>query len=235
MAWYTYKTQLSRVEYDLTQARHVLLAGASGSGKSVLVHRFIRACCGLGYNLVLLDPKHVELHPYAHMANVCAYAEEAEQIIQVLQNVCSDMDARYRFLLQQGLDGRNWSGPHTWIIVEEYADLTTDRATKARVEPLVQRIAQLGRAAGYHLLIATQRPTSDVITGRIKTNLDTRVALQCSNRQESRNIVETAGAELLQIGQAIVRTGAKLARYNIPYMDQAEEANLIRYMTPAAC
>lgn len=233
MQWITYPTKLDRIEYDLTRSKHVLLAGCSGSGKSVLIHRFIRACCGLGYNMVLLDPKHVELHPYAHMANVRAYAEEAPTIIQVLRNVCDDMDNRYRFLLQQGLEGRDWKGPHTWIVIEEYADLTTDRAVKAQVEPLVQRIAQLGRAAGYHLMIATQRPTADVITGRIKANLETRVALQCSNKQESRNIVETAGAEDLRIGQAIMRQGAQLARYNIPFMTQNEEADLIRYMTPA--
>lgn len=182
---------------------HLLIGGCSGSGKSVLLNGIIFSLLmrdPVNAQLVLIDPKKVELARYKRTANAIAYADETSSAIRVLNQVCAEMEKRYKMMQKKGL--LQYTGHDIYVIIDEYADLKTTGGKKAE-EP-VCRIAQLGRAAGIHLILATQRPTSDVITGRIKVNIDAQVALRCRTKQDSRNIVGTDGAETLpRHGQCI--------------------------------
>ena len=117
-----------------------------------------------------------------------------------------------------------------YIIIDEYADLIIQ--AKKQVEPYIIRLSQLGRAANIHLILATQRPTRDIVTGAIKVNLDSRVALRCSTAQDSRNILDVKGAETLpRYGYAYYRTPEGLKLISIPMIDPKELAERVKWWT----
>ena len=181
---------------DLLNQPHTLIAGATGSGKSVLLNATIytalfSAPCEKSF--VLVDPKRVELAQYRKLPHVWKYASERDEIRNAIRDCVALMEYRYRQM--QAAGSKRYRGADIYIIIDEYADLmTTDK--HAVLTPLC-RIAQLGRAAGIHLIIATQRPTRDIITGQIKVNIDARMALRCPTAQDSRNIINQKGAEEL--------------------------------------
>lgn len=181
---------------DILKQPHVLIAGATGSGKSVLVNSLIytalyKAPGDVGF--VLIDPKRVELNSYRNLPHTIRYASEPEDIIATLNECVSVMDIRYKDMQRRGL--KKSTCGHVYIIIDEFADLVTT-SKKATLTPLC-RLAQLGRAANMHLILATQRPTRDIIDGQIKVNIDARVALKCPTAQDSRNIINVNGAETL--------------------------------------
>ena len=182
--------------HNMAQQPHLLIAGCTGSGKSVLLNGLI---CSLikqpptMAQLVLIDPKRVELSRYATLPHCLAYACEPNAIANTLEYAVELMMNRYDQM--QRMQQRLFSGSDVYVIVDEFADLiTTD---KKRVLPLLMRLAQLGRAAKIHLFIATQRPTRDIVSGQIKVNMDSRVALRCPSAIDSRNIINVKGAETL--------------------------------------
>ena len=180
---------------DMLAHPHVLIAGATGSGKSVCINAMIYEFLKQEKysQMVLIDPKRVELYPYHALPCVRAYASEIPEIAQVLNGICAEMDNRYRYTQQKGL--REFPGGAIFVFVEEFADLMT-LGKKECLLPLC-RIAQLGRAARIHLVLAAQRPTRDIIPGQIKVNIDCRLALRCPTAQDSRNIIGCNGAESL--------------------------------------
>ena len=198
------------VAADLGKMPHLLIAGATGSGKSVCINSII--ACFLLQNtpeelrLVLIDPKRVELANFASIPHL-AFSKiitDTEEVVGTLQAIIHEMDSRYRRFASVGvrnIEGYNKSPRAThmlpqWVVViDELADLMM--AAPYEVERQICRLAQLARATGIHLIIATQRPSVDVVTGLIKANFPTRIAFAVSSQVDSRTIIDGAGAEKL--------------------------------------
>jgi S-DNA-T family DNA segregation ATPase FtsK/SpoIIIE len=198
------------VATDLAKMPHLLIAGATGSGKSVCINSIIG--CLLMHNtpedvrFVLIDPKRVELANLAAIPHL-AFSKiiiEIEEVVGTLQAVIHEMDSRYRRFASIGvrnIEAFNKSPrathklPYWVVIIDELADLMM--AAPFQVERQICRLAQLARATGIHLVIATQRPSVDVVTGLIKANFPTRIAFAVSSQVDSRTILDGGGAEKL--------------------------------------
>ena len=180
--------------YDMIQQPHLLIAGATGSGKSVLVNQLLHTL--LSYSmpgLILIDCKGVELSEYRSYQNTLDYADSPAQAVKALEYAVDIMQSRYKQLQAAGL--KKWNGADIYIIIDEFADLMT--TSKKAVQPLIQRLAQLGRAAKIHIILCTQCPLRDIIPTAIKCNFDSRIALRTATAQDSRNILGIPGAESL--------------------------------------
>ncbi|HEV8573480.1 MAG TPA: DNA translocase FtsK, partial [Dehalococcoidia bacterium] len=198
------------VAADLGKMPHLLIAGATGSGKSVCINSLI--ACFLLQNtpeelrLVLIDPKRVELANFANIPHL-AFSKiitDTEEVVGTLQAIIHEMDSRYRRFASVGvrnIEAYNKSPqathalPYWVVVIDELADLMM--AAPYEVERQICRLAQLARATGIHLIIATQRPSVDVVTGLIKANFPTRIAFAVSSQVDSRTIIDGAGAEKL--------------------------------------
>ena len=194
--WHTPGGEVQGFYLDLLKQSHVLVAGTTGCGKSTLINSLL--CTALYYPpekhmFILIDPKRVELSPWKKTPHVLLHACERDDIVKALKIAVELMDERYEDMEAKGI--KTSTDAHIWVIVDEFADLmTTDRD---RVEPLLVRLAQLGRAANIHLLLATQAPHRAVITAPIKLNMTATVALRCREAIESRLIMGCKGAETL--------------------------------------
>lgn len=212
----------------LTQP-HILIAGATNSGKSVLINSIIYTAlyqAPAKMQLVLIDPKRVELVKYKQLPHTIRYASEPEEMRDSLEFCVDLMEKRYKTMQKLGIVKSRES--HVYIIIDEFADLMTTQ--KRETLPLLCRIAQLGRAANIHLIIATQRPTRDIVNGQIKVNIDSRVALRCPTAQDSRNIINVKGAETLpRHGQGYYYTPEGLRLVRIPMIDEDELAERVRW------
>jgi S-DNA-T family DNA segregation ATPase FtsK/SpoIIIE len=201
----------SAVAADLAAMPHLLVAGQTGSGKSVMVNSLI--CCMLANNtpddlrLIMVDPKRVELSGYNGIPHLLApVIVELERVISALQWVAREMDMRYRKLAEAGsrniLDYNARMAaigqrrlPYLVVIIDELADLMM--LAPDETERTITRLAQLSRATGIHLVLATQRPSVDVVTGLIKANFPARVAFAVASGVDSRVILDQPGAETL--------------------------------------
>ncbi|MBN1231115.1 MAG: DNA translocase FtsK 4TM domain-containing protein [Anaerolineales bacterium] len=199
------------VSADLMGMPHMLIAGATGTGKSVCVNSII--ACLLLHNtphtlrLIMVDPKRVELTGYNGIPHLLApVVVEVERIVAVLQWVTREMDSRYQKFSDLGArnigdyntrmrDIGDKSLPYMVVIIDELADLMM--VAPDQTEKLIIRLAQLARATGIHLLISTQRPSADVVTGLIKANIPARIAFATASGIDSRVILDTPGAERL--------------------------------------
>lgn len=204
------------VEIDLAGTPHWLIAGATGTGKSVMLNSIL---CQMVHRspddlqLVLIDPKRVELAPFRDVPHLWRpVATELDDAIRVLRAVETEMDKRYRMLEDNrvrnidGLARHGVSLPRLVVVADEVGDLMIQ--AKKRVEPLLMRLTALGRAAGVHVIIATQRPSVDVVTGVLKANLPGRIALRTASGTDSRVILDEVGAEELRLpGEFICRSG----------------------------
>jgi S-DNA-T family DNA segregation ATPase FtsK/SpoIIIE len=194
---------------DLATMPHVLIAGATGSGKSVCLNTII-TCLLMNFSpeelrLVMIDPKRVELSGFANIPHL-AFSEivvDMDRVVGTLQAVINEMESRYRRFAKAGVrnikrynettpEGRL---PYWVVIIDELADLML--VAPYQVENQLVRLAQLARATGIHLVVATQRPSVDVITGLIKANFPTRIAFAVSSSVDSRTILDHGGAEKL--------------------------------------
>lgn len=218
---------------DMLKQPHLLIAGATGSGKSVLINSIIYTALyssPANIKFILIDPKRVELNNYKTLPHVIGYASEPEQIETALISAVELMESRFKAM--QAVKVKEYSGAHIYVIIDEFADLMTTQ--KKQTLPLLQRIAQLGRAARVHLIAATQRPTRDIINGQIKVNMDSRVALRCPTSQDSRNIINIKGAETLpRYGQGYYLTPETMQpiKIDIPYITDETIADRIRFYT----
>jgi S-DNA-T family DNA segregation ATPase FtsK/SpoIIIE len=206
------------INADLTSMPHLLVAGSTGSGKSVCINSIIISLL-MHYRpdevkLVLVDPKQVELSNYNGIPHLmCPVVTDPKRASLVLQKVVQEMDRRYKVLASKGvkkisdynekIEEENRLHPdniqdkmnYLVVIVDEMADLMI--VARKEVEDSIMRITQLARAAGIHLIVATQRPSTDVITGVIKTNIPSRIAFSVASYIDSRTILDTSGAEKL--------------------------------------
>ena len=222
-AYHTPGGKYSALFADALDQPHLLIAGATGSGKSVIIngliytalHRFPFGAGGARF--ILIDPKRVELVQWSNAPHTIRYASEPQDILDALFCAMDICESRYQTM--QGAGQRKYSGPDLYVIVDEFADLMTTQGRT--VKPLVQRLAQIGRAARVHLVIATQTPIAKVIPTEIKCNFDSRFGLRARSAQDSRNILDHAGLELLpRYGQAIYMTPAGETLYNVPMIPE---------------
>ncbi len=231
--WITPGGNAARLCLDMLKQPHILIAGSTGSGKSVLINSFIYTAL---YNaptqtqFILIDPKRVELAQYRDLPHTILYASEPEQIAAALGAAVEIMESRYKRM--QAAGQRESTEPNIYIIIDELADLFT--VQKRETAPLIARLAQRGRAARLHLIAATQRPTKDIITGQIKVNLDSRIALRCPTAQDSRNIINIKGAETLpRYGYGYYYTPETMQpiKVNIPYTSADQIAERVQWWT----
>ena len=231
--WSTPGGMAAAVCLDMLKQPHMLIAGSTGSGKSVLLNSLIYTALYKAppqLQFILIDPKRVELNQYRPLPHCLRYASEPDEIAATLAAAAAYMDNRYKALQAQGL--KEWNGGHIYIIIDEFADLMTTQ--KRDTLPQLQRLAQLGRAAHIHLIAATQRPTKDIVNGQIKVNMDSRVALRCPTAQDSRNILDVKGAETLPrfgFGYYLTPETMRLQLVKIPYTDPADLAARVQWWT----
>lgn len=185
---------------DIVKAPHVLIAGATGSGKSVLINTMITSLLfkttPASLQFLMIDPKQVELKQYAGLPHLMEKPiTSPAAAVEALERVCTIMDTRYRQMSRRGQRNAGKSFKRIVIVIDELVDLMM--TSKKAVEFSIVRIAQLGRAAGIHLIVATQRPTVNVITGLIKANIPCRIALQTASQRDSCNILDHKGSESL--------------------------------------
>ena len=231
--WNTPGGMAAAVCLDMLKQPHILIAGSTGSGKSVLINSLIYTAlykpptvCGF----IMIDPKRVELNQYRPLPHCLRYASEPDEIAATLAAAVALMDDRYKALQAQGL--KEWDGGHIYIIIDEFAYLM--KTIKKQTLPNFQKIALLGRAAHIHLIAATQRPTKDIINGEIKVNMDSRLALRCPTAQDSRNIINTKGAETLPrfgFGYYLTPETMRPELVKIPYTDPAGLAARVQWWT----
>ena len=195
---------------DLTRMPHVLIAGATGSGKSVCINTVISSLLMQKspeeVRLILVDPKRVELTNYGSVPHLAFshVVTEPDEVVSVLSVVVAEMDRRYRKLeisrarnivAYNALPSTDRRMPYWVVVLDELADMMM--AAPAEVEGQIVRLAQLARAVGIHLVIATQRPSVDVVTGLIKANFPTRIAFATTSQTDARVIMDRTGAEKL--------------------------------------
>jgi S-DNA-T family DNA segregation ATPase FtsK/SpoIIIE len=211
---------------DLSKMPHLLVAGATGAGKSVSINSMVMSivykATPAEVKMLMVDPKLIELSAYQEIPHLIApVITNPKESAEALKKMVFEMERRYRFLAEKGarnIDSFNLQVqdedhlPYIVIIIDELADLMFTAPTD--VEDSITRLAQMGRAAGMHLILATQRPSVDVITGIIKANFPARLAFQVSSKVDSRTILDTHGAEqLLGKGDMLLMLpGARIIR-----------------------
>ena len=227
---------------DLTSMPHLLIAGTTGSGKSVCINTIILS---LLYKhspdrckFILIDPKMLELSTYEAIPHLlCPVITEAKRAASVLGWVVKEMENRYRLMTKVGvrnIDGYNSKHklpmPYIVVMVDEMSDLML--VAGKEIEGYIQKLSQMARAAGIHIIMATQRPSVDVITGTIKANFPTRISFQVTSKIDSRTILGEQGAEqLLGKGDMLFMSSAnKIIRIHAPYVSETEIDKINNYL-----
>ncbi|MFZ2202207.1 MAG: DNA translocase FtsK [Microgenomates group bacterium] len=229
---------------DLSKMPHVLIAGATGSGKSVLINAFIASILFRAspdeVKFIMVDPKRVELTGYNGIPHlVTPVIVEPEKVVNALKWSLSEMESRYKLFAEVGVRNiaayNELSGfqamPYLVIIIDELADIML--LARNEVENSITRLAQMARAVGIHLILATQRPSVDVITGLIKANIPCRIAFNVTSMIDSRVIIDGPGAEKL-LGRGdmlyIPPDQAKPKRIQGAFVKDKEITDLINYL-----
>ncbi|MYM87697.1 DUF1832 domain-containing protein [Rugamonas sp. FT82W] len=227
------------VSFDLANAPHLLVGGTTGSGKSICLHSLILSLLARHKHdtlqLALIDPKQVEFAPYAKLSNLYRgeIATEIPQAREVLGELVAEMDARYSVFNRLGVSNivearrKGQSLPFIVVFIEEMADLVMQ---DIGIEPLIARLAQKARAAGIHLVLATQRPDSETFSGLIRSNIPGRIALTVQKGTESNIILDEKGAEnLLGAGDMLIRLpGESLVRAHSVYVRTENITQLVK-------
>ncbi len=260
--------------FDLADAPHLLVAGATKQGKSVGLNAIVTSLLYAKHpselKLVFIDPKMVEFSAYAHLLKhylavlPCndgqeekdnAIVKKADRADKILRSLCVEMDQRYELLSKASVpniktynekyrnrrlrpdEGHRFL-PYIVTVIDEYADLTMSvggggdaKAVARSITTSIIRLAQKGRAAGLHVVLATQRPSVDVITGLIKTNFPTRIAFRVVSRTDSSTILDSPGAEkLIGKGDMLYYAGVEMERVQCAFIDSEEINRLTEYI-----
>ena len=225
---------------DLSKTPHLLVAGTTGSGKSVFINTLLASLLYKfspeDLRLILIDPKMLELSVYNDIAHLLTpVVTEPKKAIIALKWVCKEMERRYSLMNEENtrsLEGYNQKSseklPYIVVFIDEMADLMMTAGKE--VEHYVQRLAQMARACGIHLVMATQRPSVDIITGSIKANFPSRISFQVASKYDSRTVLGESGAEqLLGNGDMLMsKNGANLIRYQSAFISDNEVNKLIK-------
>jgi len=231
---------------DLASMPHLLIAGTTGSGKSVCINTIILS---LLYRhtpdkckFILIDPKMLELSTYEGIPHLlCPVITEAKKAASVLGWVVKEMESRYRLMTKEGvrnIDGYNTKHklpmPYIVVVVDEMSDLML--VAGKEIENYIQKLSQMARAAGIHIIMATQRPSVDVITGTIKANFPTRISFQVTSKIDSRTILGEQGAEqLLGKGDMLFMSSAnRIVRIHAPFVSDNEIEKINNFLRTQA-
>ena len=218
-----------KIYENMLEQKHLLIAGATGSGKSVVVNGIIyngMYSCPDEFQMILIDPKRVELVAYKDMPHTVAYASEPADMVKALQTALKITENRYTEM--QAARVKKYTGAHLYVIIDELADLMT--TNRKQVQPLIQRLCQIGRAARVHVIAATQCLLAAVIPTPIKVNFDSRVGLRTRSAQDSRNILGATGCETLpRYGKCYYMTAEGTELLNVPMYTDDEIAELLDY------
>ena len=224
---------------DLSKTPHLLVAGTTGSGKSVFINTLLASILykfsPKELRLILIDPKMLELSVYNDIAHLLTpVVTEPKKAILALKWVCKEMERRYTLMNEENtrnLESYNNISqeklPFIVVFIDEMADLMMTAGKE--VEHYVQRLAQMARACGIHLVMATQRPSVDIITGSIKANFPSRISFQVASKYDSRTVLGEIGAEqLLGNGDMLIsKNGGNLIRYQSAFISDNEVGKLI--------
>ncbi len=225
---------------DLSKTPHLLVAGTTGSGKSVFINTLLASILYKfspeDLRLILIDPKMLELSVYNDIAHLLTpVVTEPKKAILALKWVCKEMERRYSLMNEENtrsLEGYNQKAieklPYIVVFIDEMADLMMTAGKE--VEHYVQRLAQMARACGIHLVMATQRPSVDIITGSIKANFPSRISFQVASKYDSRTVLGEIGAEqLLGNGDMLMsKNGGNIIRYQSAFISDNEVNKLIK-------
>jgi len=231
---------------DLFSMPHLLIAGTTGSGKSVCINTIILS---LLYRhtpdkckFILIDPKMLELSTYEGIPHLlCPVITEAKKAASVLGWVVKEMESRYKLMTKEGvrnIDGYNAKHklpmPYIVVVVDEMSDLML--VAGKEIENYIQKLSQMARAAGIHIIMATQRPSVDVITGTIKANFPTRISFQVTSKIDSRTILGEQGAEqLLGKGDMLYMSSAnRIVRIHAPFVSENEIEKINNFLRSQA-
>tara|TARA_B100000513_G_scaffold136897_1_gene61907 strand:- start:8 stop:943 length:936 start_codon:yes stop_codon:yes gene_type:complete len=225
---------------------HLLIAGTTGSGKSVCINTIILSLL-YRHNpekckFILIDPKMLELSTYEGIPHLlCPVITEAKKAASVLGWVVKEMESRYRLMTKEGvrnIDSYNTKHklpmPYIVVVVDEMSDLML--VAGKEIENYIQKLSQMARAAGIHIIMATQRPSVDVITGTIKANFPTRISFQVTSKIDSRTILGEQGAEqLLGKGDMLYMSSAnRIVRIHAPFVSDGEIEQINNFLRSQA-
>lgn len=246
---------------DLSRMPHILVAGATGAGKSITIHNFIVSllyrCGPERLRFIMVDPKRVELTQYNSIPHLLTpVITDAKKAILAIKWLSKEMERRYNILEAEGVrdissyhenvvapsfNKKNSDGgsveamPYIVVIIDELADMMS--AYPRELESGIVRLAQMSRAVGIHLVLSTQRPSVKVITGLIKANIPARVALQVASQIDSRTILDTGGAEkLLGAGDTLFLSGemSKPRRIQAPFTSESEVKRVVSHIASSS-
>lgn len=225
----------------LAERPHLLIAGATGSGKSValngIIHTLLMKNSPFTCQFVLIDPKKVELMQYENLPHTARYASEAPDIVRSLQWAVEETDRRFSCMQRDRL--KEYNGPHLYVIIDELADLMV--SMKKETLPLLQRLAQVGRAALVHVIACTQNVLAVTIPTVLKCNFSTTLGLRTANKQQSRFLIAEGGCEMLPDpkregkGYGFIRDGAELQKILVYKYPDEEMESVINWWTSSAC
>lgn len=216
---------------DMEKQPHILIGGTTGAGKSVALNGFIFNLLGNAPSqteLVLIDPKGVELVDYKELPHTLGHFVEMEEIERAIFCVGAEMDRRFKEMAEKGI--KKSLAPDLYVIIDEYVDIKLLGSSKTIRE--LARISAKGRASKVHIVLCTQRPTRDVIDGTIKANFTTVLALRTHNAQESRNLIGVRGCEDLPLhGEAYYDTPSVkgLVKVKIPFVSEETIKTIVNY------
>ena len=227
---------------DIAKMPHLLVAGATGSGKSIAIHSLLISLLYRNspemLGLIIVDPKRVELSIYEGIPHLLTpVITETKKAMGAMKWAIDEMDRRYQVLLESGSrDIKSYHRdhhdlPYIVIVIDELADLMSTYGRE--VEGSIIRLAQMARATGIHLVLSTQRPSVEVITGLIKANITTRIALQVASQIDSRTILDTGGAEKLLGKGDLLFVSAELSkpkRLQGAYVPEEEVKKVIKFI-----
>ena len=236
------------VIYSLAKAPHLLVAGATGAGKSVWINSLLISLLyrysPKNLQLILVDMKMVELNLYEGIPHLLSdVITESEKAINALKWLIVEMDRRYQILKQYGkrnirdynhfaLTAELETLPYTICVIDELADLMMQ--AKSEVEPIIARLTAMSRAVGIHLVLGTQRPDVNVVTGLIKTNIPTRICFAVVSQIDSRVILDSVGGEtLLGMGDGLIKSPNSIQpiRFQGAYVDEGEIKEVVDFLS----
>lgn len=233
--WDTPDITYSRLYADMLKQHHVLIAGATGSGKSVVINGIIHAALKdspARVGLILIDPKRVELAPYANLPHTITHAKgfDPKAWTAALTQAVNIMDARYAEMERKRQ--RFYTGSDIYVIIDEWANVYKNGG--AACYKAVMRLTSEGRAARVHCIIATQVPKATIIPTEVRENMSARLCLRCNTKAESRVLMDVAGCENLPqygLGYYITPRGKDI--YKLPMVDDTELQRVIDYWMTA--
>ena len=236
MIYSTPSGRVYRIYESMLSQTHLLIAGATGSGKSTVVNGIISTALYRAPSearFILIDPKRVELSEYADCPHTIRHIDRLEEIPAALRSALETVNFRYEDMRLRHL--RTYDGSDIYLVIDELMPITTRADIKSACLPILQELLAISRAAKVHVIACTQSPITKVIPTELKCNFDSRVALRTATAQDSRNIIGSKGCETFPdpktAGKALAyyRHGADTDLYSVPRIPDDERARLIAH------